>query len=169
MKIIEALKQIKFLTVKVGDIQTKIMTHSADMEFDTPPFPDMRGKISEWLQASGDLVKEIARLKFRVQKTNVLTPLTIELHGTQVTKSIYEWIQRRKDLAKLELTGWERLTDKNLVDRQFQQTTGTLSMIKMRRYYDPQEKEKKIAQLKIEPVLVDAALEITNCTVDLLD
>ncbi len=169
MKIIEALKQIKYLAKKAEDLQGKLALHSADLEFDNAPFPDMKQKIKEWMQAHTDIVREVGRLRYRLQKTNTNTILTIQLNGVDVTKSIYEWIQRRKDLAKLELCAWQKLTDRNLKDGQFQQTNGQMGQIKMRRYYDPQEKETRITQLSQEPSLVDAALEIANCQTDLVE
>jgi hypothetical protein len=169
MKLIEALKQLKYLAKKADDLVDKISKNSADMEFDQPIAPDMKSKIAEWLQAHGDIVREISRLRYRLQKTNVSTSLTIRLHDVDVTKSLFEWIQRRKDLAKMELQAWEKLTDRNLKDGQYQQTNGQLAVMKMRRYYDPQMKERKIDLLKAEPHLIDAALEIANCSADLLE
>lgn len=169
MKIIEALKQIKYLAKKAEDLQSKIGQNCADMEFDTPLYPDMKAKVSEWLQSHTDIVREIQRLRYRLQKTNVLTNVTISLNDVEVTKTLFEWIQRRKDLAKIELTAWQKLTDRNLKDGQYSQTSGQLGVMKMRRYYDPSEKDKKVNQLTREPVLIDAALEIANCMNDLLE
>lgn len=169
MKIIEALKQTKFLLKKAEDLRSKMSANCADMDFDTPLFPDMKAKISEWLQAHTDIVREIARLKYRIQKTNVLTKLSIDLSGTQVEKSLYEWVQRRKELANIELQAYNALTDRGLTDRQYQQTNAQVATMKMRRYYDPVEKMRKIDALKFEPVAIDAALEIANCTTDLLE
>lgn len=169
MKIIEALKQQKFLLKKADDIRSKMTIQCADMSFDTPQFPDMKAKVAEWTQAHTDVLRECARLKFRIQKTNVMTNLTINLNGNEVTKTLYEWIQRRKEFAHLELKGWECLSDRGLSDRKFTQTDGQLSEVKMRRYYDPVEKASKVDQLKFEPVAIDAALEIANCTIDLME
>jgi len=169
MKIIEALKQIKYLVKKAEDLQQKIGSNCADMEFDQPLYSDMKLKISEWLQAHTDVVREVQRLRFRLQKTNVMTSLTIPLNDVSVTRTIFEWVQRRKDLAKLELDAWKKLTDRNLKDGQYQQTSGQMGIMKMRRYYDPSEKERKISMLTMEPMLIDSALEIVNCTTDLLE
>lgn len=169
MKVIEALKQIKYLAKKSEDLQGKIQLNCADMEFNTPLFPDMRSKMREWLQAHTDVVREICSLKYRIQKTNVLTKLTIQLDGNDVTHTIYEWIQRRKDYCKMELAAWNKLTDRGCVDSRIQQPNGTVAEAKMRRYYDPEEKEKKTKALSQEPFLIDAALEMINCTTDLLD
>ena len=167
MKIIEALKKIKYLSKKCEDYRAKISKSSADMDFDTPEYPDMKSKVSEWVQGHGDMIKEICNLKFRIQKTNVHQTVTINLNNNAVTKTIYEWIQRRREFCSLEQKAWESLTDRSLSDKQFQQTNGSVSTLKMRRYYDPAEKAKMVDQLKYEPVAIDSALEIANCTIDL--
>ncbi len=169
MKIIEALKKIKYLTKKCEDYRAKIAKSAADMDFDTPEYPDMKAKVSEWVQGHGDMIKEISSLKFRIQKTNVHQMIAIDLNNNKVTKSIYEWIQRRRELCSLEQKAWEALTDRSLGDKQFQQTNGSISTLKMRRYYDPAEKAKMVDAMKYEPVAIDSALEIANCTIDLED
>lgn len=169
MKCVEALKQIKYLAKKAEDLQEKISKNCADMEFDTPIAPDMKAKVAEWLQAHGDVVHEIGRLRYRLQKTNVMTKLMIPLNGINVEKTMFEWIQRRKDLAAMEKKAWDKLSDRSLRDGQYQQSNGQVAVMKMRRYYDPQEKEKRLALLMAEPVQIDAALEIANCSTDLLD
>ncbi len=169
MKLIEALKQLKYLMKKAEDYRRNASQYSADMEFDQPPFPDMKMKVAEYMQGHSDLIREINHLRYRLQKTNVLTQVTLQLHGKAVTKSIYEWIQRRKELADLELKAWQGLTDKGLTDRLYQQTNGASAPMKMRRYYDPVEKERRVAELKLEPVLIDSALEIANCQYDLVE
>ena len=42
MKIIEALKKIKELTKKVEDLQIKVRDHCADLDCDSPIYPDQR-------------------------------------------------------------------------------------------------------------------------------
>lgn len=169
MKIIEALKSLKYLSKKADDLQIKLQQNCADMEFDTPLFPDMKNKIDEWLQAHGDVVKEIGKLRFRLQKTNVMINVTIRLNETDVSKTLFEWIQRRKDLANMELKAWQKLTDRNLRDGQFAQSNGIMNQIKMRRYYDPAKKERYVNMLSLEPTLIDSALEIANCSNELVE
>src|SRR5689334_161771 len=101
MKLIQAMKQLKDLGIKATDLRAKIAQFSADLSFETPMYPDQKAQISEWLQAHSDVLKEILRLRVAIQKTNINTPVTIELGGKQVVKSIAEWIHRRRDLAKL--------------------------------------------------------------------
>ena len=154
---------------KAEDLRQQIGQNSADMEVDTPLYPDMKSKVTGWVQAHGDIIKELLKLKYRIQKTNCNTKITIPLNGHDVTKSLYEWIQRRKEFARVELNAWEKLTDRGLRDMKFQQSNGIEAPIKVRRYYDPEEKENKVTVLKSEPFLIDAALEMANCRIDLVE
>ena len=169
MKIIEALKQIKDLARKAEDIRKKVANHSAYMNFETPMYPDQKGQVSEWIQAHTDILKEILRLRVAIQKTNILTSVTIEIDGKQVTKSIAEWIHRRRDLANLDRDMWKQLTDRNLREGNLAQSTGQIIEARIVRCYDPKEKDNKIAMYESEPSTVDAKLEIINAVTDLME
>src|SRR5512136_1673265 len=144
MKIIEAMKKIKDLQKKADDLRGKVRQHCADLDFETAVYPDQKGQIQSWLQAHSDIVKEILGLRYAIQKTNIATSVTIELGGVQVTKTIAEWIHRRRDLAGLEMEMWRGLTDRNLKEGAIQQTSGQTRDVKIRRYYDPAEKDRKV-------------------------
>ena len=169
MKLIEALKQIKDLQRKADDIKKKVQQFSADLDFETVTYPDQKGQVSQWVQAYSDLIKEILSLRFRIQKTNLQTLVTVQLGDNSVKKTIAEWIHRRKDLAKLEAGIWGALTDRGLKEGKAPQTNGTVLEIKIRRYYDPIERDKKLEVLSAEPSLIDGALEIANATTDLME
>lgn len=169
MKIIEALKKIKELTTKSEDYRTKLKSFCADHEFETPTYPDQRQQITEWLQGHKDLCREIGALKFRLAKTNLATMVPIQLGENTVTKSIYEWIERRRSLSAMELMGWQCLSNRGLREGQAQQSNGQLVPLKIRYYYDQREKDKAMAILSSEPGLIDAKLEIINAITDLLD
>ena len=110
MKIIQAMKQLKDLSVKATDLRNKISQHSADLTFETPVYPDQRRQVSEWLQAHGDVLKEILRFRIAIQRTNLATQVSIELGGKTVTKCIAEWVHRRRDLSKLDMEAFQKLT-----------------------------------------------------------
>jgi hypothetical protein len=170
VKIIEGMKQIKNLTKKAEDLRAKIKTHSADLSFETPVYPDQRQVVDSWLQSHGDVLKEIMALRFRIQRTNIVTQVAIQLGGKSVTKSISEWIHRRRDLAKLELEAWSLLTDRGLKEQNLQTTKdGPVTEVRIRRYYDPVQRDSKRAELLAEPNTIDAALEIANATTDLVE
>ena len=168
MKLIEAMKQIKRLQEKASDLRDKVAKHSADLDFETPLYSDQRKQVAECLQSHSDIVKEVLRLRIAIQRTNLATNVAIELGGKPVTKTIAEWIHRRRDLAKLEQDAWSKLTDRNLREGTVMQSTGQHKEVKIRRYFDPQERDNKLDLYRSEPSAIDATLEVTNAVTDLL-
>lgn len=170
MKLIQAMKQLKDLAIKAEDLRGKVAKYSADLTMETPTYPDQRKQVSEWLQAHGDILKEVLRLRVAIQRTNLATPVTIELDGKQVTKSIAEWIHRRRDLAKLEMDSWAKLTDRNLKEQNVQTTPGgPITEIRIRRHYDPAVRDAKMELYRSEPSIIDSTLEVVNATTDLAE
>lgn len=175
MKIIEGMKRVKQLKEKAADLVTKIATHSADYDFETPIYTDQREQVRQWLQAHSDIIKEILRLTVAIQRTNLATNVTIELGTKPVTKTIAEWIHRRgmgkglHGLARLELEAWSKLTDKNLKEGTVKQSSGELREVKIRRYYDPAQRDQMMELYRTEPHLIDATLEVVNATTDLIE
>jgi hypothetical protein len=169
MKIIEAMKKIKHLQEKCADLQAKVKQYCADITFETPTYADQRGQIEEWLQSHSDTVQEIGRLRVAISRTNLATMVKIELGGKQVEKSLTEWIQRRKDLAKLDLAMWSALWDKNIKEGVMNNTSGGQSEVKIRRYYDPKKRDEKVALYKQEPSLIDGHLEVVNAVTELIE
>lgn len=169
MKIVEALKKIKALEKKAEDLKIKIGQHCVDMDYETPMYQDQSAQVSSWMQSYSDTLREINQLSHRLQKTNVMTMVKIELEGRTIEKSIFEWIQRRRKLAAMECAMYEKLTDKGLKEGAFNTSGGQTVPAKIRRYYSPSERDKKISALKNEPFEIDGRLEIINATTDLLD
>lgn len=172
MKLIEAMKMIKELQVKAEDLRGKVKQYCADLDFETPMYPDQKRQVSEWIQAHSDILKNILALRTQIQRTNLGTKVTIELGGKSVTKAISEWIHRRRDLATAELSMWTGLTDKNLKEGQFLPATSpgvNPTPVKLRRYYDPQERDKNIDLYRSEPGIIDRTLEVVNATTDVLE
>lgn len=170
MKIIESMKMIKELQVKAEDLRGKVAKHCADLDFETPLYPDQRKQVQEWIQAHSDILKKILELRVSIQKTNVNTNVTIELDGKQITKSIAEWIHRRRDLAESEKKIWEALGDRQLKEGTFNLSTQGAPpvMTKIRRYFDPIERDRKIDVYRSEPSVIDRTLEVTNSVTELV-
>lgn len=169
MKIIEALKQAKDLERKTKDILDKIQKYCADMDYETPVYQDQRGQVSQWLQAYRDICREIGRLKFCLSRTNVSTQVKIVIDGNEVTRTITEWIERRKKLCTMEREAYKALTNRNLKDIRVQQSAGQIVEAKVRYYYDPLLRDKMVDILSSEPSLIDSKLEIINATTDLIE
>lgn len=171
MKIIEALKLVKELTIKASDLRTKISQHSAHLSIETPVYPNQAEQVSQWLQAHEDITREIAQLSVRIARTNLLTTVAIKVGDNLLTKSITEWIVRRRTLAAFDLAAWGLLTDRGLKEGQVPSSTngGQPNMVKIVRCYDPVQRDKRITLYKEEPGLVDRNLEVVNAITDLLD
>ena len=170
MKLIQAMKKLKDLATKAEDLRKKVGLYCADLTIETAQYPDQRRQIAEWIQGHGDILKEILKLRFAIQKTNLATAVTMELDGKQITKSIAEWIHRRRDLAKWEMEMWARLTDRNLKEQNVQTTPGgVVTEVRIRRYFEPAERDSKIEIYRAEPSVIDATLETVNAVTDLIE
>ena len=172
MKIIQALKEVKDLQKKAEDLRLKVKQHSADLDYETPVYPDQKRQIDEWIQAHSDIMKQILKRRLQIQKTNLETNVTIELGDNKVTKPIAAWVHRRRDLAEQERTMWAGLTDKGLKENQYLPPTtagGAAREVKLRRYYEPAIRDKNIEQYRTEPHVIDSTLEVVNAVTDLIE
>jgi len=169
VKIIEGLKQIKDLMRKQEDLVRKIGNHSAYLDYETPVYKDQKRQVDEWIQSQRDVLKEILRLRIAIQRTNLLTKVEIVLYGAPVTKTIAEWIHRRRDLAPLEMQAWRHLTDKNLKEGKLPQSSGDAIDVRIVRCYDPVVKDTAVNALASEPSTIDSKLEVVNAITDLIE
>lgn len=170
MKIIQAMKKLKDLALKAQDLREKVAKHAADLSIETPTYADQKTQVAQWIQAHGDILKEILRLRIAVQRTNLATDVVIELDGKQVTKSIAEWVHRRRDLSKTEMEMWQKLTDRGLKEQNVQTTQGgPITELRVRRYFDPAERDEKISLYRSEASVIDGTLEVVNATTDLIE
>lgn len=171
MKLIQAMKQCKDLARKSDDLKAKVGQYCAHMSFETPPYGDrQREQVREWLQAIEDIHREILRLRIGIQRTNLATSVTIEIDGKQVSKTIAEWIHRRRDLAKSDMDAWAKLTDRGLKEGALPSTQGgSPQEVKIVRNFDPTERDRKLELYRSEPSVIDATLEVTNAVTDLIE
>lgn len=167
MKIIEAMKKIKDLNRKAEDLKNLVAKYCCDLDFETAAYADQKGQVEGWIQSHRDVLKEVLRLRVAIQRTNLRTIVPIELGGIVVTKTIAEWIHRRRDLSKTEMGMWQSLTDKNLKEGIGLTTTGEKKEIRIRRYYETKTRDTMLDLLRSEPVIIDGALEVVNAVTDL--
>jgi len=170
MKIIEALKHLKRLKIKADDLKEKVNRHCAHSSIEQAEYGDkQREKIREWIDSYHDTVKEILRLRVAIQKTNIQTPVSIEIHGKGVTRTIAEWIHRRRDLAAMDLDLWKKVNDNHVQTGALKPSRqdGDPIEVKSIKYYDPEIRDKKISEYREEPSIIDATLEIVNATTDI--
>jgi hypothetical protein len=169
MKIIEALKAGKELQRKADDLKSKVAQYCVHLSNEQPVYKEQAEQVKQWIQAYQDIIKEILRLRIAIQKTNLATDVSIIIDGKTVTKSIAEWIHRRRDLAVMEASIFNGLTDRGLREGQLKQSTGEIVNVTIVRYYDPATRDKMKEIYTSEPSLIDARLEITNATTDIIE
>lgn len=169
MKLIEAMKKLKDLNVKAEDLRKKVAANCADLSIETPLYgADQKSTVDGWIQAHSDILQEILKLRVAIQRTNISTLVVIEIGGKQVSKSIAEWIHRRRDLANLELSMWKQLGDRGLKEQNVQTSAGgPVTEIRVRRYFDPVQRDQKAELYRSEPSVIDATLEVVNATTEL--
>ncbi len=170
MKIIEAMKRIKANKEKVADLQNKIASVCANLSHETPLYGgETRQKVDEWAQSCVDISQENIRLLTAIQRTNLATAATIELGGKPVTKTLAEWVWRRREYAALDFQTWAKLTDRGLKEGFMQSSTGTPVEVKIVRHFDPVKRDEMIAMFRSEPHQIDAALEVVNAVTELVE
>lgn len=171
MKLIQGMKKLKDLMIKAEDLTQKVALKCADLTVETPEYGDrQREQIALWIQSHSDVVKEMLALRISIQRTNLITNATIELGGTQISKCIAAWIHRRRDLSQLEEQMWRRLGDRGLKESNLQSAPGgPITEIRIRRYFDPKERDTKIELYRTEASIIDGVLETVNATTDLIE
>ena len=173
MKLIEALKEIPSLVRKAEDLRKLVEKNCALMDNETPSYgnkEEQTKKVKEWIQSHSDILKRIEFLKASISKTNNDTNVTIKFDDKlSVTKSITRWIVRRQQNVTLEEQAWRALTDRNLKEEKTIQSDKQVVEKKIVRFFDPAERDNRVALYRTEPMLIDSALEIINATTDLIE
>jgi hypothetical protein len=169
MKLIEGLKGTKVLQQKANDLRDLVKAHCARSSLETDKYPNQKGRVAVWMQAHSDLMKEILRLRIAIQRTNLATSVTIELDDKVITKTIAEWIHRRRDLAQEEQSMWNCLTDRGIAEGIVKGPTGDPVEIKIVRFFDPGERDNKRELYQSEPMIIDSRLEVVNATTDMIE
>lgn len=169
MKLIEALKKTKELQKKAEDLRILVRDNCARSSVETDKYPDQADKVSGWIQAHSDILKEILKLRIAIQRTNLEVKVDIDFDGKVVTKTIAEWIHRRRDLANEELSMWNNLTDRGIQEGRVKGPTGDLLDMKIKRFYDPEKRDNMRAFYQSEPLIIDSKLEVVNAITEVIE
>ena len=169
MKIIEALKKIKANDQKISDLNNRIAANCARKSIETSAYDDPIKTVSGWINSVQDLILDNERLTYLIHRTNVETEVTIEIGDNTITKTIDQWLYRRRNGAVKALQTYQRLSDRGLKSEAMKQTDGTILQIDVVRHFDAAERDKKVDLLTSEPLVIDARLEIINAITDLVE
>jgi len=171
MKIIEALKKFKNMEIKLTDLRSKVKNNVAMMDYQTSPYQDPKKQLQSWIDCYTDTLEEFSRLQIAINKTNLVTDVSIELRpGKPVKKSCAEWILRRRKLNHIELNLWNQVND-NLKDIPVKDESqeGKIRIARVVRFYDVEARDEKLIELNEECINIDAALEMVNAVTDLIE
>ena len=164
------MKRVKANKEKIADLQKQIGQFCANLDYESPTYgTETATKVSEWPQGCDDISRQNAKLLVAIQRTNLATPVSITLGDHTLTKSIAEWVWRRREYAALDLRTWQSLTDRNLKEGTGMNSSGTPVNIKIVRHYDPVKRDRMLAIYKAEPHEIDSALEVVNAVTDLIE
>lgn len=170
LKIIEAMKKVKQNKEKIGDLQNKVSQVCANLSHETPLYgAETATKVREWIQSCTDLSQENVRLLCAIGRTNLATSVSIEVGGKTVTKTIAEWVWRRREYAKLDFLTYSKLTDRGLKEGQGSTSTGVPFEVKLIRHFDPSKRDAAMEMYREEPHKIDATLEVVNAITDLIE
>lgn len=173
MKIIEAMRQSKDNLVKISDLQKKIAQNSANLDASPTEYGDgTKAQVASWVQSCIDLTQANVHLGVAIQRTNLATSVTLSIGGNDVTKTIAEWVLRRRIYASIDQTTWSTLTNKNLQPMNYHVDVDGQKQIKVSNVvlnYSPTDRDNAIAMYRSEPSLINSALEIVNATTDLIE
>lgn len=173
VKIIEAMKKVKANEEAIRDLQAKIALNSARLNIETSPYGDKdaaTAQVQEWAQGCHSRSLENVRLLTAIGRTNLQTMVTITLGGRSVTKSVAEWIWRRRKYAAVDLITWKSMGDRNLKEGKVSMATGSPPTdVTIVRHYNPVERDAKVSEYQTEAHEIDAALEVINAVTDLVE
>lgn len=175
IKLIEAMKEVKHTLRKMEDTKKKVAMYCADLDCMQPTYgsaDEQKKKVSEWLQMYHDLALNLTDLKRNIQNTNLNTNVTIKVGDNNITRSIAEWVIRRREIIDLEIAVYSSLSDRGLADKSLLVRGGLddkkVRDARVRFYFDASERDKNLETLKTEKESIDKALEIINATTELL-
>ena len=170
MKLIEGLKKLKDLERKADDLRKLVKDNCAISSLETPKYgKEQNAKISEWIQAHSDILREILKLRIQIQKTNLITSVTIELNEKPVTKTLAEWIHRRRNLAQEELTMWKGIGDRGIKEEKVRLPGDSIQEVKIVRFYSPETRDKMVDVYISEPSIIDSRLEVVNAVTEIIE
>lgn len=172
MKIVQALKTIKANRMKIDDLIRKIRDNAARTSIQTSPYGDQETvikQVASWMDTVRSVIRENEILTNRLHRTNALTSVTMEIGNKSITKTIDEWIVRRKEGVSFETRMMQSLTDLGLREELVKQPDGSTIHVTIVRHFDPKQRDDRMSVLMDEVQIIDSTLEIVNATTDLVD
>ena len=168
MKIIEALKELPVLEKRIAKQSQQIADYAGLSSQEESPFgtrEEHLKRVTALVQSNFDLAARYAKLKRALAVTNA----TVKVGIAGETKTIAEWIVF-KDKTGDQLKFTLNALNLDRVQRRLRDTPVDITQgVKIERMYNEDEKNALLEAVRAQEDGIDAALEITNATTDLLE
>lgn len=169
MKIIEAMKELKLIESKLAKNAEQIKKYASRLSISMPDFrsdDEQRRAVKELLQSSEDLTARYMKLKKDIEYTNIVT--TIDYNGKVYSLSDI-LVMKRKAIAYLvpSYKALDSSQNDTYVRTQMGKQTEPGKEVKVIKFYDETEKNKRIAELDDMEYSIDSRLEVINATMEL--
>lgn len=168
MKIIEAMKELKLIDKKMKKNIELINEYAALPDNERLPFETRAKQIAQvksLIQANIDLMKNYLHIKQSIENTNLVSKVAI--YGKEYT--ISELLIIKRNLASVMIATYNALNDSQ-ARRKIQQMSvrGEKPPI-VDRFYDETDKNAGLNQWEDLYHTIDARLEVTNASTDLIE
>lgn len=170
MKMIQALKTLKQLLIRVKNNERRLLTQCQQMSRE--PLPgDPKKEVATLHQGIRDTLREFERLSAMIQFSNASTYLTIDIPGGgEVRKTVSEWLSRRQRTLEIDAAVYQQLASKlQSLHPDTIVVEGDTVLNSPETNYDAEEYSVRRGNLEEERLAIDAALEIHNAVTDLKD
>ena len=170
MMLIEGMKRLKVIEKRMQSNMHDITRYSSGIDTEKEAFGSEAGQkkeVSGLIQSNTDLMEEYMKLKLRVDHTNLQT--VVNLEGTD--RCLTEWLILKRKMARMMEYTFEALNEQtgSMKLRETMRITNTEKQPVLRRYYDEEEKNKKLRVWQDTYNAIDSRLEVINATTPLLD
>lgn len=165
MMLIEAMKKLKIIRKRMQSNAELVQGYSAQPSCVIPKFGTLEAQAAEiekLAQSTEDLANYYAELSSRINYTNLTTK--VEIAGQ--TRTIHEWLQYKRILAREIQPVYMAMND----NRGRQEMIGiavTQTDVQLVRFYDEKVKNERLRYWQDLYETVDGRLEVVNATTPL--
>ena len=173
MKIIEAMKELKLIEKKIVKNTEAIALYSSGFDVEKPAFETeakQRDEVQSLVQSNEDLLKRYAMLKAAIDKTNLVT--TVSLMGTDYT--IHNLLVLKRKAGELLKKTYMSLNTSSADMRKNALISGynrgdNAKVPVVIRYFDEKKRNEKLNNIDNFLSAIDARLEVVNAVTNLVD
>jgi hypothetical protein len=167
MMLIEGMKKLRLIEKRMTGNASDIERYASMVSTEMPIFESLEAqkrKVTQLVQANGDLMHEYLTVKNAIDKTNIETQVTLE----QGTYTIAELLIIKRKLANLMATTFKALNENTGQSRLRHAPNTPENPAHLVRLYDEEFKMRGLREWQDLYHVIDSRLEVVNATTPLL-